>query len=88
MIDAIPDTVHAKREGPMPHYTFSIRDTETVTEKLGSDVLDNDADALAFGRHVIRDLMREDEGLYFGWSMDIADGERAVGSISFKSQVN
>jgi hypothetical protein len=76
------------REGPMPHYTFSIRDTGTVTEKLGSDVLDNDAEALAFGRRVIRDLMREDEGLYFGWSMDIADGDRAVGSIFFKSQVN
>lgn len=72
----------------MPHYTFSIHDTGTVTEKLGSDVLDNDADALAFGRRVIRDLIREDEEQYIGWTLDVVDGARAVGSVAFKSQGN
>jgi hypothetical protein len=72
----------------MPQYTFSMHNTGTVTEKLGSRVSDDDAAALTFGRDVIRDFLREDGGKYFNWILDISDDDRAVGTIPFKSQLN
>ena len=64
-------------------YSFAVRNGATEIEKLGSMALANDDAALAFGRRMIRDLMREGAEQYAGWTMDVAEDERAVGSISF-----
>jgi hypothetical protein len=45
--------------------------------------LADDGKALAFGRQVIRDLMREGAEQYAGWTMNVAEDERAVASIPF-----
>jgi hypothetical protein len=70
----------------MPHYQFSIHEAGAKSEKLGSDNLDNDAEALAFANRVIRDLMYGKDKRSAGWTMDIADGERAVSSILIRSE--
>jgi hypothetical protein len=64
-------------------YSFAVRNSATEIEKLGSMELANDDAALAFGKRMIRDLMREGAEQYPRWTMDIAEDERAVASIPF-----
>ena len=45
-------------------------------------VTDDNA-ARAFGKAMIRDMMRGDTPRYAGWTMDVAKGTRPVCSISF-----
>jgi hypothetical protein len=68
----------------MKAYQYAIHDDGTQCETLGGMALDNDADAIAFGRRTIRDLMVGDAKHYTGWTMDITQGKRAVGSVLFK----
>jgi hypothetical protein len=69
----------------MVDYSFVVRNNDaTEIEKLGGMALANDGEALAFGKRVIRDLMREGAEQYAGWAVDVAEDERAVGSISFE----
>ena len=65
----------------MLHYRFTIHNGTDKTESLGGASLDDDAEALAFGKRVIRDLMGK--STYVGWTMDISESERTVGSIPF-----
>ncbi len=67
----------------MRAYSFAVRNGTTEIEKLGSMALANDDAALAFGEQLIRDLMREGAEQHAGWTMDVKEDERAVGSISF-----
>lgn len=69
----------------MLQYHFSIRNSGTELEELGFDGFNSDAGAIAFGKRVIEDLMRNDPEQYFGWIMDIAQGVRAVASIPFSA---
>jgi hypothetical protein len=72
---------------PMLAYNFIVRNNDaTEIEKLGATALANDGDALAFGKRVIRDLMREGAEQYAGWTVDITEAERAVGSIPFNQK--
>ena len=64
-------------------YSFAVRNSATEIEKLGSMELANDDAALAFGKRMIRDLMREGAKQYAGWTMNVAEDERAVASIRF-----
>ena len=48
-----------------------------------ADVQSDDADALAFARRIIRELMQRHSGEYADSSMHITEGERPVGSIPF-----
>ena len=66
-------------------YHFSIRDRGTKLENLGFDAFDNDAGAVAFGKQVIEDLLRDESKQYVGWVMDIAQDARAVVSIPFSA---
>jgi hypothetical protein len=69
---------------PMPAYSFVVRNSDaTEIEGLGSMGLADDGKALAFGKQVIRDLMREGAEQYVGWTMEVAQDERAVASIPF-----
>jgi hypothetical protein len=45
--------------------------------------LANDGEALAFAKQAIRDLMHDGAEQYAGWIVDVAEAERAVGSIPF-----
>jgi len=68
----------------MPAYSFVVRNNDaTEIEGLGSMALADDGKALAFGKQVIRDLMREGAEQYVGWTMNVAEEERAVASIRF-----
>jgi hypothetical protein len=43
----------------------------------------HDVEARAFGNRVIRDLIGTQAEHYYGWTLDIAEGERALPSIPF-----
>jgi len=63
-------------------YQFNLHD-DTRHEELGSVALVDDDAAIAFGKRVIRDLLRKDDEHLHGWTMEIAAGERSVASIRF-----
>jgi hypothetical protein len=68
----------------MPAYSFVVRNSNaTEIEGLGGMALADDGKALAFGKQVIRDLMREGTEQYADWTMNVAEDERAVASIPF-----
>ena len=68
-------------------YTFVVRNNDAAEiEKLGAMELANDGEALAFGKRVIRDLMHEGTEQYTGWTVDVNEAERAVGSIPFNQK--
>jgi hypothetical protein len=63
----------------MPMYRFAIHHGGTETEMLGTMGLRDDAEAVAFATQIIHDMPDEDRTQS---SLDITDGERAVGCIS------
>jgi hypothetical protein len=68
----------------MPAYSFVVRNNDaTEIERLGGMALADDGKALAFGKQVIRDLVRDGAEQYAGWTMNVAEDERAVASIPF-----
>jgi Domain of unknown function (DUF6894) len=67
----------------MAGYHFEIRSTKD-TEDLGGMDLPDDAEAVAFGKRIIRDLMDRAGEQYESWTMEIREGERAVRSLPFK----
>ena len=66
----------------MPSYDFYLNSNSDIDD-LGYMELADDAAALAFGEKVIRDSMEGDAEQYTGWTIDITEGERTVGSIAF-----
>jgi len=65
-------------------YSFSIRSGDSRhREGLGCIDLLDDYAALAFANDVIGDILRNNADQYIGWTMDIAEGERALGSVAF-----
>ena len=70
---------------PMLPYHFSIRDRGTEVEELGSDTFDSDAEATAFGKRVIKDLLHDEPTRYANWTMEIFEGARTISSISFNA---
>jgi len=70
---------------PMPCYSISIRSADGRDhEDTGRVSLHDDDEARTFGTAMIRDVMRG-HGEYSGWTMSVADGERAVCNINFDS---
>ena len=66
----------------MAGYHFVIRNTKN-TEDLGGMEFADDAAAVALAtKH--QDLMHWAAKPYAGWTMEIREGERAVGSVPFK----
>jgi hypothetical protein len=70
----------------MACYHFAIKNSEH-TEDLGGMEFANDAAAVAFGNEVILDLAHRAAKQYTGWTMEITEGERALGSHPFKANV-
>jgi hypothetical protein len=65
-------------------YCFSIHNADgSDREATGRMALADDKAARAFGKAMIRDMMRGETPRYAGWTMDVAKGARAVCSIPF-----
>ena len=67
----------------MPSYHFVARSDRRRGEDLGLMAMLDDADARAFARRVIVDLMRSHPAFYQTWTIDISEDERVVASIPF-----
>ena len=65
----------------MPYYHFDIQDSVGEVEDLGGMFLTDDAEAVAFGETVIRDLLRDNPRSYARSTMRVTQGERAVRTI-------
>lgn len=70
----------------MAGYYFVIRSTKD-TEDLGAMDFADDAEAVAFGKQIIRDLMDRAPKNYASWTMEIREGERTVRNVSFGGTV-
>jgi hypothetical protein len=57
--------------------------TSNNAEDLGSMEFRDDVEARALGNQVIQDLIGTRAEHYYGWTLDIAEGERALPSIPF-----
>jgi CheY-like chemotaxis protein len=67
-------------------YRFSIHNADgSDCEATGRMALRDDKAARAFGKAMIRDMMRGDTLRYVDWTMDIAKGAHPVCSIPFKA---
>jgi hypothetical protein len=67
----------------VPIYCFSIHNADgSDRETTGRMALPDDNSARAFGKAMIRDMMRGDT-TYAGWTMDVAQRVRWVCSIPF-----
>jgi hypothetical protein len=66
----------------MPTYRFAIHHGAAERENLGIMKLRDDAEAVDFAKLIIQDMPDEDRTHRDGCSLDITDGERAVGRIS------
>jgi CheY-like chemotaxis protein len=65
-------------------YYFSIHNADGSDREIaGRMALADDDAARAFGKVMIRDMMRGDTTRYAGWTMDVAKGARPVSSIPF-----
>jgi hypothetical protein len=69
----------------MPFYRFTEHDRKRIGN-LGGIMLADDAEAIEFGRRLIEDLMHRNSRTYANSSLDISDGERHVGSLTFTQQ--
>ena len=67
----------------MPSYHFVARSDRRRGEDLGFMAMLDDADARAFARRIIVDLMRSHPAFYQTWTIDISEDERVVASIPF-----
>ena len=67
-------------------YRFSIYNSDGIArEDTGRMALSDDNAARAFAKAMIRDILRDGAGQYRGWTMDVAQGARAVCSIPFRA---
>lgn len=68
---------------PMPYHRFVAYTSNSTAEDLGSMEFRDDVEARDFGNQVIRDLIGTRAEHCYGWTLDIAEGERALPSTPF-----
>lgn len=61
----------------MPHYHFDLQNSDERIDALGGVTLDDDSEALAFGKRVIRECWTKAEQ-HARWTMEINEGDRTV----------
>ena len=66
----------------MPYYRFTLRNGD-LAEELGGLTLADETEALAHGKGVIRDLMREAPQQYAGCTIEVSEGGRSIGIVQF-----
>jgi hypothetical protein len=69
----------------MLYYRFAIQRNSKI-ENLGGLALANDAEAIEFGKLVVKDLIRRHAEQHAGWTMEITERGRAVFSVDFASE--
>jgi hypothetical protein len=67
----------------MPDYRYTLHKDATLTEALGFIDLCDDAEAVAFGERVARDMKHWDPADYAGCSLQIMQDERPAGEVLF-----
>jgi hypothetical protein len=67
----------------MPTYLYVLHESATQTETLGTIELSDDAEAVAFGERVMRDMPHS--ASYAGCAMKIMEGERTAGEVLFET---
>ena len=60
----------------------------TIIADAGAVELPDDMTARAFGQRRIEELNSGEAGEYFGWTLDIKDGDRLLAMIPFNSGTN
>ena len=63
---------------PVRWYRFITCDNDSETDELGVMLLNDDDIAWGFGANIVRDLIRDAPSEHVGWTLEIADGNRAV----------
>ncbi len=63
-------------------YHFALRNDVGDREDLGYLAMNDDTEALDFGRDIIRDITQNHAPVYAGSVMEITAGRRLVGSIA------
>ena len=69
------------KHSAMPNYRYVLHDGAIQTETLGNIELSDDAEAVAFGQRVMREMKRP--ASYAGCAMKIMEGERTAGEVLF-----
>ena len=73
----------------MPKYRFPVQNiNRKIIVEAGAVELPDDVTARAFGQRIIEELNNGEAGEYFGWTLDIKDGDRLVAIIPFNSRTN
>jgi hypothetical protein len=65
-------------------YHFALRNRGETIDDFGGVEMTSDADAIAFGKRVIRELLEKNPEQYALWAMKITKGTRLVRSISLQ----
>ena len=68
-------------DSPVRPYHFGMRINGSV-ERLGSLALRSDEDAIAFGKQVVQDLVRQYSEEYSGAALHISESGRSVGHVT------
>jgi hypothetical protein len=63
------------------YYRHVAYSSDSKAKDLGSMEFRDDVEARALGNRVIRDLIGMRTEHYYGWTLDIAEGERALPSM-------
>jgi hypothetical protein len=66
----------------MPLYRFAVRNSHYYVDQDGADLRDDEA-ARHWALQVIRDLKRNNETKWNGWTIVVTDGDRKVWQIPF-----
>jgi hypothetical protein len=76
-------TYNSTNVGPtsMAQYRFTLQNDGERIDDLGGVALADDAEALAFAKRVVRELLDKNPEQYALWTMDVTDGERTVHRI-------
>jgi hypothetical protein len=69
----------------MPSYRYILHEDAAQTEALGSIELSDDAEAVAFGERLIRDMKHSDPASCAGCAMKIMEGEQTAGEVLFET---
>jgi hypothetical protein len=77
------DKLLARRyPAPMPLYRTAVRSSHRYADQDGADLRDDEA-ARDWALRVIRDLKRNNEKKWNGWTIVVTDGDRKVWQIPF-----
>jgi hypothetical protein len=68
----------------MPRYHFSLQNKGSRIDDFGGVDFEDDAEALTFGKRVIRELLDKNPEHHALWTMDVTVGKRAVRSLPLR----